>query len=95
MDLGVVRFAALSDGSHVDPLNALKKRQYRLRRYQRMMSRKKKFSRNWKKAKAKVGKLHEDVANSRKDLLHKLTTEQTKTNGLICIEDLKVANRCV
>jgi putative transposase len=56
------------------------------------MARKEKFSRNWKKAKAKVAKQHQAVGNCRKDLLHKLTTEQTKTHSLICIEDLKVAN---
>lgn len=92
IDLGVVRFATLSNDTHVDPLNALKKREIRLRRYQRAMARKQKFSRNWIKAKAKLAKLHLGVANSRKDFLHKLTTEQTKTHSLISIEDLKVAN---
>jgi putative transposase len=92
IDLGVVRFATLSDGTHVTPLNALKKREARLRRYQRSMARKKKFSQNWKKTKAKVAKLHQAVANSRKDFLQKLTTTQTKTHGLIVIEDLKVSN---
>jgi putative transposase len=92
IDLGVVRFATLSDGTHIDPLNALKKRETRLRRYQRMMAKKKKFSQNWNKAKAKVAKLHQAVANSRKDFLHKLTTTQTKTHGMIVIEDLKVSN---
>jgi putative transposase len=92
VDLGVVRFATLSDGSFVAPLNALKKREARLRRYQRQMAKKKKFSQNWKRAKAKIAKLHLDVANSRRDFLHKLTTQQTKTHSLICIEDLKVFN---
>ena len=91
VDLGVVRFATLSNGTHVDPLNALKKREARLRRYQRAMARKQKFSQNWKKAKAKIAKLHLDVANSRKDFLQKLTTVQAKTHSLIAIEDLKVA----
>ena len=92
IDLGICNFAAVSDGTSVKPLNALRKREYRLRRYQRMMSRKTKFSKNWKKAKARLTKLHEKVANSRKDFLHKLTTKQTKTHSLICIEDLKVGN---
>jgi putative transposase len=92
VDLGVVRFATLSNDTHIEPLNALKKRAARLRRYQRAMARKQKFSKNWKKAKAKVAKLHLDVANSRKDFLQKLTTTQTKTHSLIVIEDLKVSN---
>src|SRR5450631_3275913 len=92
VDLGIVRFATESNGKVIEPLNALKKREVRLGRYQRALSRKKKFSQNWKKAKAKVAKLHRGVANARKDFLHKLTTEQTKTHGLISIEDLKVGN---
>jgi len=92
IDLGVVRFATASDGSFIEALNALKKKAARLRRYQRRMSRKVKFSKNWKKAQARVAKLHEDVANSRKDFLHKLTTEQAKNHSLICIEDLKVGS---
>lgn len=67
VDLGVARFATLSDGSFLDPLHALKRREQRLRRYQRMMSRKKKFSNNWKKAKGKVQKQHQKVADSRAD----------------------------
>jgi putative transposase len=92
VDLGISNFAAVSDRTFIKPLNALKKREHRLRRYQRMMSRKTKFSKNWKKAKARVARLHEKAANARKDFLHKLTTEQTKTHSLICIEDLKVGN---
>ena len=92
IDLGVVRFATLSDETFVEPLNALKKQQAKLKKLQQSVSRKKKRSQNWKKAKAKVAKLHQAVANSRKDFLHKLTTDQTKTHSLILIEDLKVAN---
>jgi len=58
VDLGVFRFATESNGKAIEPLNALKKHATRLRRYQRSMSRKVKFSQNWKKAKAKVAKLH-------------------------------------
>jgi putative transposase len=92
VDLGVCNFAVASDGTFVEPLNPLRKREYRLRRCQRVMSRKTKFSKNWKKAKVRVARQHEKVTNSRKDFLHKLTTDQTKTHSLICIEDLKVGN---
>ena len=92
IDLGIARFASLSDGSHVDPLNALKKRQYRLRRYQRMMARKQKFSQNWMKAKAKVQAEYKRIGDARKDYLHKASTQIVKNHDLICIEDLQVAN---
>jgi putative transposase len=92
VDLGIVVFAADSNGKAIEPLNAAKKHAARLRRYQRAMARKVKFSKNWKKAKNKVAKTHLHIANFRKDFLHKLTTEQAKTHSLISIEDLKVSN---
>ncbi len=54
IDMGVARFATLSDGSHLPPLNSAKKHQVALRKAQQAMSRRTKFSSNWKKAKARV-----------------------------------------
>ena len=54
------------------------------------MSRKVKFSNNWKKAKIKVQKIHIDIANARKDFLHKTTTTISKNHALVCVEDLQV-----
>ena len=55
------------------------------------MSRKVKFSNNWKKAKVKVQKIHTRVANVRKDFLHKTTTAISQNHALVCIEDLQVS----
>ena len=49
IDVGIARFATMSDGTFVAPLNSFKKHEARLRRCQRAMSRKVKFSNNWKK----------------------------------------------
>ncbi|WP_137175890.1 RNA-guided endonuclease TnpB family protein [Massilia sp. HP4] len=92
IDAGITRFATMSDGDFVVPLNSFKKHQPRLARYQRSMSRKVKFSNNWKKAKARVQKIHTDVANARKNFLHKTTTTISKNHALVCIEDLQVRN---
>ena len=92
IDVGIARFATLSDAQSIAPLNSFKKHQQRLARYQRRMSRKEKFSSNWKKAKAKVQKIHTDIANARKDFLHKTTTVISKNHALVCIEDLQVRN---
>jgi putative transposase len=92
IDMGIARFATLSDGSFIAPLNSFKKHQQRLARYQRRMSRKVKFSSNWKKAKIKVQKVHTLIANARRDFLHKSTTTISKNHALVCIEDLKVRN---
>ena len=92
IDVGIARFATMSDAESIAPLNSFKKHQQRLSRYQRRMSRKVKFSSNWKKVKAKVQKIHTDIANARKDFLHKTTTVISKNHALVCIEDLQVRN---
>jgi putative transposase len=90
IDVGIARFATLSDGSFIAPLNSFKKHQQRLARYQRRMGRKVKFSSNWRKAKARVQKIHTRIANARKDFLHKTTAAITQNHVLVCIEDLQV-----
>ena len=92
VDMGIARFATLSDGTVFEPINSFKKQQARLARYQRAMSRKTKFSNNWKKAKAKVKKLHQKIGNIRRDYLHKTTTTISQNHAMVCIEDLQVRN---
>ncbi len=92
IDVGVVRFATMSDGSHIEPLNSFKKHRQRLARYQRRMSRKVKFSNNWKKAKTKIQRIHSAIAHARRDYLHKATTTISQNHALVCIEDLQVRN---
>jgi putative transposase len=92
VDVGITRFATLSDGTVFEPVNSFRKHQARLARYQRAMSRKTKFSNNWKKAKAKVTKLHQKIGNIRRDYLHKTTTTISQNHAMVCIEDLQVRN---
>ncbi len=92
IDVGISRFATMNDGNYIAPVNSFKKQQIRLRKYQRRMSRKVKFSNNWKKARIKVQRVHTDIANVRKDFLHKITTTISKNHALVCIEDLSVRN---
>ena len=92
IDMGIVRFATFSDGNFLAPLNSFKKHERRLVKHQRWMSRKKKFSQNWKKAKTKVQKVHIDIANLRKDFLHKATTTISKNHAFAAMEDLHVGN---
>jgi putative transposase len=92
IDLGLARFATLSDGSFYAPLNSFKRHEIRLRRYQRAMSRKIRFSNNWEKARSKVRTLHVRIGNARRDYLHKTTTTISQNHALVCIEDLRVRN---
>ena len=92
LDMGIARFVTLSDGSHLDPLNSFKKHQQRLKRYQRRLARKVKFSQNWKKAKAKVSQIHIDLGNARKDYLHQASAAISQNHAIVCIEDLQIRN---
>ncbi len=92
IDVGIARFATLSDGSFIEPLNTFRKHQQRLARVQRVMSRKQKFSNNWKKVKAEVQKIHTRITNVRRDFLHKATTTISQNHAIVCVEDLQVRN---
>ncbi|VWD16236.1 DNA-cytosine methyltransferase [Burkholderia lata] len=92
IDVGIARFATMSDGTFLTPLNSFKKHEARLRRCQRAMSRKVKFSNNWKKARARVQRIHTRIGNARRDYLHKATTTISKNHAMVCIEDLQVRN---
>jgi putative transposase len=56
------------------------------------LSRKVKFSNNWKRAKARVQRIHSRIANVRRDFLHKTSTAICKNHAIVCIEDLRVRN---
>ena len=71
---------------------SLRKCQKRLTKLQRDLSRKQKGSNNRNKARLKVAKLYEKIANQRKDMLHKVSTQLINENQVIVIEDLKVSN---
>ncbi|MEI7841364.1 MAG: transposase [Methylococcaceae bacterium] len=92
IDMGVKRFATLSDGSFIEPLNSFKKSAEKLATLQRKLKHKKKFSKNWQKQKAKITKHHEQIAAARRDFLHKKSTAICENQAVICIEDLKIKN---
>ena len=90
VDLGIRCFATLSDGTRYAPLNQFKRQHTALRKAQQRLSRKRKFSSNWKKAKACLQRLHGRIGHARLDYLHKLTTTLSKNHARVCLEDLQV-----
>jgi putative transposase len=92
IDMGLTRFATLSDGRFVAPLNSFQRHAARLRHHQRILSRKVKFSKNWLKAKRRVQIIHLRIGNARRDFLHKATTNISKNHAMVAIEDLQVRN---
>ena len=92
IDLGIKDFAITSDGEVFENPKWLRKSEKRLAKLQKDLSRKKKGSNNRNKARLKVAKLHEKIANQRKDFLHKLSSEIINENQVIVLEDLRVSN---
>ncbi len=90
--MGGARFATLSDGTFVTPLNRLRRHQDRLRRAQQSMSRKRKFSQNWRKAKTRGQRIHTRIGHVRGDYLHQLSHTISQNSAMVCIEDLPVRN---
>lgn len=92
LDLGIKEFCITSNGEKIENPKYLKKSLDKLAKLQRELSRKTKGSSNYNKARIKVARLHEHIANQRKDFLQKLSTEIIKNNDVVCIEDLQVKN---
>ena len=78
MDMGVVWFCTLSDGTQIAPCNALKKHLKKLAQLQRALSRKEKFSSNWKKAQQEIARLHQRIGNIRQDFINKVALDLSK-----------------
>jgi putative transposase len=92
IDLGICRFATLSNGLFYEPLNSFKRLENKLAIEQRKLRHKQKFSCNWKKQQCRIAVIHTKIANARYDYLHKISTEISKNHAVIMIEDLKVSN---
>ena len=91
LDLGLMSYAVLSDGSKIENPRCLRKSQNKLRKAQRKLSRRKKGSNNRRKAKWNVAKIHEKIANQRNDFLHKETTKLVNVYSVLALEDLKTS----
>ncbi len=90
IDLGLKSFLVTSDGAKVLPPCYYRKAQKKLRRAQRTLARKKKGSTRRGKARHAVAKLHEKVANQRRDFHHKEARKLVDAHGLIAHEALNV-----
>lgn len=90
IDLNSKHVIVLDDGSAVVNPKHLLSKEKKLKRYQRQYSRKTNGSNNKNKARIKLARLHEKVANTRKDFVEKITLDIVRNNDVIVIEDLNV-----
>lgn len=92
IDMGIRAFAVTSDGVSYQNHKYLAKSEKKLAKLQQQLSRKSKGSNHWEKARLRVARLHEHIANQRQDAAHKLSTQLIHENDIICIEDLAPKN---
>jgi len=91
VDMGVKRLFTLSNGDFEEPID-VKVWQKKIKRLQKHLTRKVKFSNNWRKLKEKINRLHTKIAQIRLDTLHKLSTTLSKSHAVIVLENLQIKN---
>ena len=90
IDLGLKDFVITSDNKKFKNNRYTKKYAKQLEKAQQHLSRKQKGSNGFEKQKLKVAKIHEKIANSRLDALHKVSHQLVNQYDLIVCEDLNV-----
>lgn len=95
-------FLTMSDGTKVKCPEFLRKREKQLASQQRSLERKAhkdsrgrlvgKQSNNYYKQKYRIAKIHEKVANQRKDWLHKLSTELCREYETVVVENINLVH---
>ena len=90
VDVGLEYFLSTSDGFQVERPKFFVDLQRKLKSLQRRLKRKQIGSANWKKAQAKVARLHEKIANTRKDFHFKQAHKLCDQADVIVIEDLNL-----
>jgi putative transposase len=90
IDVGLHDFAVLSNGERIPAPKFFRRAERRLRKAQRIFSRRMKGSARKARAKHQIALVHRKTGNQRKDFLHKLTTDLVVKYDGICIEDLSV-----
>ncbi|MEU8059982.1 RNA-guided endonuclease InsQ/TnpB family protein [Microbispora bryophytorum] len=90
IDLGLGHFAVLSNGQKIDSPRFLRRAEKKLKRLQRMLSRKAKGSNNRAKARRAVARQHAKVADARREFHHQESTKIIRDNQTVVVEDLAV-----
>ena len=99
IDLGLTHLAICSNGEKFEALKSYRNMKKKLAREQRKLSKKQRGSKSYERQRIRVAKIHERIANQRKDYLHKVSTKLINENQVICLEDLNtkglLKNHCL
>lgn len=92
IDVGLISYAVLSDGTEIENPRWLRKAHRSLRRKQRQLARAKRGSNRRRKAARAVAAAHGKVFRQRNDFQHKLSRKLVNRYGLIAMESLNIRN---
>ncbi|MCG5060455.1 MAG: transposase [Limnoraphis sp. WC205] len=92
LDVGLNHFYTDSTGIQVENPRFLRQDERRIKKLQRRLSRKKKGSQNYKKARNRLGRAHLKVSRRRNDWVCKLAQHVIQSNDLVAIENLRIRN---
>ncbi|MBN3872541.1 transposase [Nostoc sp. JL33] len=90
IDLGLKTFAFMSNGETAKSPD-YSRLDNRLRRKQKQLARQVKDSKRREVTRSQIAKLHNQISDTRKDFLHKLSTKVVRENQSIVLEDLNVS----
>ena len=91
LDMGLTHFLTSSEGEKVESPNFYRKKEKKIKKCQKSLSKKKIGSNNYKKQKLKLARRNEKVKNRRSDFTHKLSTSKTKIYFALGAEDLNIS----
>jgi putative transposase len=92
LDMGITSLIATSNGDKIANPKHFKQLRKKLKRVQKVLSRKQTGSNNRHQARLQVAKVHAQITDARTDFLHKLTTQLVRENQTIVVEDLAIKN---
>lgn len=92
IDLGLTDFAVFSTGKRIKSEKHFTRRQRQLKTAQQHLSRKVKGSKRRERQRIKVASIHGQIANARKEMLHKASAFAIKHYDVIAVETLAVGN---
>ena len=90
IDLGIKAFAVMSNGDQAESPD-YSRLDKKVRKLQKKLARQQKDSKRRNKTRLQIAKLHNRIADTRQDFLHKLSTKVVSENQTIVLEDLKVS----
>lgn len=91
LDYSMPYFYVDSNGNNANSSRLYRNSEVKLGIQQRKLSKMVKGNNNYKKQRLKIAKIHEKIANKRKDFLHKKSREIANLYDVVCVEDLNMS----